>query len=92
MSGKNFAKILAGLSNVSERACEAVLNNMGEAIKAALETDDLITLKGCMTIRLENRAERRGKDLITGETVVFPPTKTVTCRVNPEIKKYLKKK
>lgn len=92
MSNKTFARILAGLSNVSETACEAMLDNFGEAIKVALESDNVITLKGCMTIRLEDRAERHGRDLHTGAPVIFPATKTIMCRINPDIKKYLKRK
>ena len=92
MSNKTFARILAGLSNVSETACEAMLDNLGEAIKVALESDDVITLKGCLTIRLKSRGERRGKDLHTGAPVIFPETKTIMCRVNPEIKNFLKRK
>jgi nucleoid DNA-binding protein len=86
MSNKQFAKILSGLSNVSEEACEGVLDVFGDAIRVALESDDKISIKGCMLIELKERGERRGKDLRTGAPKIFPPTHTIMCRINKSIK------
>ena len=90
MSNKTFAKILAGLSNVSEDACEGVLDAFGEAIKIGLQDDGRIIIKNCMTIEVANRGERAGKDLRTGEAIVYPPTKTVVCKISKPIKDSVK--
>ena len=39
-----------------------------------------------MSFEIIERAEREGKDLKTGETVTYPPVKSVKCRVSKTVR------
>lgn len=83
---KLVRNIVAKTNNVSIETCEQVVDACINEIVDLLVRGDKLVLKNFMSFETIERAEREGKDLKTGETVVYPPVKSVKCRVSKAVR------
>lgn len=52
----------------------------------ALLSKDKILLKGFMSAEVIQRSERKGRNPLNNKITVFPPTKSIRCRMSKNIK------
>lgn len=77
-------------TNLPFDACERVTDAFIDEIINSLSHGEKVVLKNFMVIEPSIRTEREGKDLATGETIVFPPIKTVKCKMSRNVKNCVK--
>ncbi|MDE5788460.1 MAG: HU family DNA-binding protein [Bacteroidaceae bacterium] len=72
----------AGLSKVdAKKAMDVAI----DAVKAALAAGDKVQIPGVLTLSVEERAERKGINPATQQTIVIPAKKVVKVKVGTEL-------
>lgn len=72
----------AGLSKVdAKKAVDAAI----DAVKAALAAGDKVQIPGVLTLSVEERAERKGINPATQQTIIIPAKKVVKVKVGSEL-------
>lgn len=72
----------AGLSKVdAKKAVDAAI----DAVKAALAAGDKVQIPGVLTLSVEERAERKGINPATQQTITIPAKKVVKVKVGSEL-------
>lgn len=90
---KQIAKKMYG--NVNDKSIQQstdFCNALEEIITNALLNDNKVLWKGFITMEVIERAERKGRHPKTNEIVVFPPVKSVKCKVSKAIRDKINKK
>lgn len=83
---------VAAKTNISIDTCEQVIDACIEEVIDLLVRGDKLVLKNFMSFETIERAEREGKDLRTGEPIIYPPVKSVKCRVSKAVRDAVNKK
>ena len=81
-----IVKNISKRTNVNTEICENVIDAMTNEIVDALVRGDKLAIKNFMTIEVIERGAREGKDLKTGQPVVYPPVKSVKCKISKAVK------
>ncbi len=85
---KRLAKKMYGNVTFKEiRECNNFCDSLVDVFREALVNGERIVWGGFLTAEIKVRSERKGRDPKTNEIRVFPPVKSVNCRISPEIKK-----
>lgn len=72
----------AGLSKTdAKKALDAAI----EATKAALKAGEKVQIPGIVTLSVENRAARQGKNPATGAVITIPAKKVVKVKAGAEL-------
>ena len=82
-------------SNIDNRKlqeCSQICDFIEEIVTEALLDGEKIAWKGFFSAEITNRRERRGRHPQTNEVVVFPPVKTINCRMSQRIKDMINEK
>ena len=77
-------------SGRSKAAVKEILDAIQNVTRDTLRSGDKVIIPGFVTLELTERGKRVGKDLQTGKTTEFGPTKVVVCRVSDAFKKYVR--
>lgn len=77
---------------VTSAMCGRIIDAFIDEIIASLVNGDKVCLDNFMIFDFVERRPRNGKDLNTGEAVVFPATNQVVCRLSNKVKQAIKEK
>lgn len=69
--------------------CDKIVDAFIEELKEAICRGEKVSLKGLMTIEIGERAAREARNPATGKIQMFPPVKTVKCKVSATVKNAL---
>lgn len=73
-------------SGLSEKRCEEIIDLFAEEVKNCLIDGDKVVLKNFMTFEITQRPKRQGRNPQTGEVTIYPPVKSVKCKVSKSFK------
>lgn len=77
----------AGLSKAdAKKAVEAAI----ETVKAALKAGEKVQIPGIITMSVENRPERQGKNPATGAVITIPAKNVVKIKAGSELAEAVK--
>lgn len=85
-SRKQVITRISRKARVSKATCENVLDAFAESLAEFLAEGEKVNLPGMMVFEIIEKRERRGIDLNTGEPIVYPPVKSVVCRVHKRLR------
>ncbi len=84
---KQLAERIYGNANVKElQECTQFCDTLVDIITDAIINDEKIVWKGFLSIDVTERSERKGRNPRTNEIVVFPPVRTINCKMSKAIK------
>ncbi|MBP1742436.1 MAG: ihfA-2, partial [Deltaproteobacteria bacterium] len=87
---KDFiARVLAAEGNLSSRRAEGLVETLIELIKASLASGEDVLIRGFGRFCVRTKKERKGRDPITGASMMLKPRKIVTFRCSDPLKKKL---
>lgn len=72
--------------------CSQICDDLVDIFTEALLADEKIVWKGFLSAEVVERGARRGRHPQTNEVVVFPPVKTINCRMSKYIKDAINEK
>ena len=85
---KDFiARVLAVEENLSSRRAEGLVETLIELIKASLASGEDVLISGFGRFCVRTKKERKGRDPITGASMMLKPRKIVTFRCSDPLKK-----
>lgn len=77
---------LAKESGTTKAQAERYLTSLYSVITAALVAGDSVAIPGIGKFEVKERAERKGRNPSTGESVIIPASKTVTFKATKALK------
>lgn len=80
MTKQELSDGLAARQGLSKTKAEAVLNDVLEAVKKALQAGEIVRFKGFGSFTVKARAARKGRDPRTQEVIDIPPGLKVAFR------------
>ncbi len=83
---KHLAAALAEDHELSKKASEAILTDMGTRITKHLKKGDRIRIVGLGILQVRKRAARKGRNPATGEEIQIKASKKVAFRAAKELK------
>ena len=87
---KDFiARVLAVEENLSSKRAEGLVETLIELIKASLASGEDVLISGFGRFCVRTKKERKGRDPITGASMMLKPRKIVTFRCSDPLKKKL---
>lgn len=86
MTKNELVNNIAAKTGLPRMACENVIDVFADEIKKCLINGDKLLLKGFMKFEVTERPAREGRNPQTDEVVLFPPVKSVKCKICKEIK------
>lgn len=101
MIGKNeivkrlALKLYGTENNVSEqqmKRCAQICDYLADIFKEAFLENEKIVWRGFITAEVVERPAHKGRHPQTNEVVVFPPVKTINCRISKFIKDLINEK
>ncbi len=82
---KQVTDALREQHDMTEDKAREVFETVLEAIEAGLFDDGEIRLRGFGRFHIVNRAERKGRNFKTGETIVIPPYREIEFEAYEEL-------
>lgn len=82
MNKKELIQAAAEHSGMSQEEVGKVLNSILEGMKLTLKKGESVTLVGFGTFQVKTRAERRGHNPATGQTIQIPAKKMIRFKVS----------
>jgi integration host factor subunit alpha len=87
---KDFiARVLAAEGRLSSRQADGLVETLIELIKASLASGEDVLISGFGRFCVRTKKERKGRDPITGASMMLKPRKIVTFRCSDPLKKKL---
>ena len=84
-----IARVLAVEENLSSKRAEVLVETLIELIKARLASGEDVLISGFGRFCVKSKKERKGRDPITGASMMLKPRKIVTFRCSDPLKKKL---
>lgn len=82
---KQVTDALREQHDMTEDKAREVFETVLEAIEAGLFDDGEIRLRGFGRFHIMNRAERKGRNFKTGETIIIPPFREIEFEAYEEL-------
>lgn len=79
-------RIYGDVSEININQVTLFCDTLVDVFTDALIEGKKITWNGFMTMEAVDRGERRGRHPITNEVVIFPPSKSIKCKISQLIK------
>lgn len=86
MKKRELINNIAKRTKFSKYTCEKITDAFVREIKECLVRGDKIRIKNFASFETVELKERPGRDPITGEVIMFPPVKTVKCKISQSVK------
>lgn len=86
MTKSEIISNIAETTNLPKTACEAVIDSFSDEVKKCLVNGDKLIIKGFISLEVNERPEREGRNPKTGAVDTFPAVKSVKCRISKAIK------
>lgn len=85
--GKNdIVTNMSAKTGLTKIDCEKAIDALAETITESLVGGEKVLIKGFMSIEVNERGERKGRNPKTGDVTTYPATKSVKCRIAQAIK------
>ncbi len=86
MNKTDLVNSIAAKTGLSKKNSEAALNATISSIEEALEKGEKVVLVGFGTFEVRERAERKGRNPISGEGIVIPACKAPVFKASKNLK------
>lgn len=88
---KELIASIAEQTNLSKKDVEAVLDIYTDTIVKALEGGEVAKIHNVGTLKVQDRAARKGRNPKTGEVIDIPASKRVSFSISQHLKTIVKK-
>ena len=78
-----------GLPELSKKSTTEIVDAVFDQLAKAIKKDKRFVYPGFGTFTVKRRKARKGRNPKTGESIKIAPTKTVTFKPSPQLKKVL---
>lgn len=85
MNKTELIKAVAKEANLTQAQAKQAVDAVINTTTAALKAGDQVCIPGVCTVSVATRAERTGKNLITGEPLVIPAKKVVKFKAGKSL-------
>lgn len=86
MTRNDLIRNVSRMTNIDKSECEEILDAITSEIKDSLINGEKVFLKNFITFEISQRPERQGRNPKTGESVIYPPVKSINCRISKSFK------
>lgn len=86
MNKSELVKTVAGQANLTQTQAKAAVDAVFASMTETLKAGEQVVLPGIMTISVGKRAQRTGKNPLTGQTVVYPEKNIVKFKAGSLLK------
>lgn len=86
MNKTELVAAVAEETKLSKKDSQKAVNAVLETITDELEKGEKVTLVGFGTFEVRNRAERQGRNPVTGETITIPASKSPAFKAGKGLK------
>lgn len=66
--------------------CEAIINAFLEELQKEIIAGNKVVIKNFCTFEVTERPERKGRNMQTGESIIYPPTNVVRFKASKVLK------
>jgi integration host factor subunit alpha len=71
--------------------CKKIVNTLIEILMRTLESGEDILISGFGKFCVKEKAERKGRDPTTGESIILPPRRVVTFKCSPTLREKIER-
>lgn len=89
MTKADLVDEVSGLSNLTKKETELIVNTVFDGITAALARAEKVELRGFGSFRVRRRNSRRGRNPKTGSTVAVPEKRVPFFKVGKHLKELI---
>lgn len=90
MNKKELINVVAEAAKLSKKDATVAVDSVFEQITSALSQGKDVKISGFGTFKVKERAERKARNIHTGEEIVVPPSKTASFKPAKALKESLK--
>lgn len=90
MNKNDLVKVVALKTELSQKDAKKAIEAVFVTIQEALAKDEKVQFIGFGTFEVRERAERKGRNPQTGETITIPATKVPAFKPGKELKQAVK--
>jgi DNA-binding protein HU-beta len=90
MNKKELIKSVVETTGLSKKDVTAAVDSVFEQITSALSQGKDVKISGFGTFKVKERAERKARNLHTGEEIIVPASKTASFKPAKALKESLK--
>jgi len=90
MNKKELIKSVVEATGLSKKDVTAIVDSVFDTITSALSQGQDVKISGFGTFKVKERAERKARNIHTGEEIVVPPSKTASFKPAKALKESLK--
>lgn len=91
MNKSDIVDLVAKKTEQTKKAVQSVIDGLFEQIEESVTNGESVTIAGFGTFEPRNRSERSGHNPRTGESLVIPPSTSLTFRSSGVLKDRIKK-
>lgn len=90
MNKKELIKAVVETTGLPKKDVTTTVDSVFEQITSALSKGQEVKISGFGTFKVKERAERKARNIHTGEEIVVPPSKTASFKPAKVLKESLK--